>query len=130
MNILGLLFGLVSLILLCACSPMTYETCDTDGVIYENLLENHKEWIQFFKVQENKNKTITIRIKNFNYAVRFYALSSEKITIYVSTNSGIPASMLGESGYFYTLEDTLAFTDDRYKIAQLNERIYCYEKVR
>ena len=111
-----------------SCTPLQWEVCDINGVVYKSLVENQIEWVSFFEQSEYSNETIKIRINNFNYGIRKYATLSEAVTFYLPTNTGIPASLLGESGYFYTEDDVLEFDDDRFKILKLSDNIYCYER--
>lgn len=112
------------------CSPPKVETCDIDGSIYKTLLENQEEWVSFFTNPTNHNETVKVRINNFNYAIRQHNTSSDEVTIYIPTNTGIPASMLGESGYFYTNDSVLDFNDDRFRVTKLTDRTYCYERIK
>ena len=121
--------ALFFMLIIVSCSPIKFEVCDINGAVYKSLIKNYADWISFFKQAENENETLKIRINHFNYAVRLHANLTSGTTIYIPTNTGIPASIRGKSGYFYTEGNTLVFDDNRYRVTQLTDKIYCYERV-
>jgi len=125
-----LYLSLSVIIIAVSCTPIHWEVCDINGAVYKSLIENQAEWVSLLKQSEYENETIKIRINNFNYGIRKYSTSSEDITIYIPTNTGIPTSLLGRSGYFYTDDDALEFDDDRFRVLQLSDRTYCYERLK
>lgn len=126
-----ILFIIIPYACISACS-IQYEVCDINGVIYSIFKENYTDWVIFFQNPDNHEATIRFRSEGFNYGADLYSTTQNDLPIIIlPTNTGIPASIIGRSGYVYTPESEFNMGgDDRYSVLQLEPHFYCYQRIR
>jgi hypothetical protein len=128
----------VFMLMVISCSGLrSWETCDTDGAVYQMLVEHHQEWVDYFATRpqgverlETPNG-ITFRVENYPYVVRSLNTSTDgQPILLISTHEEYPGTFLGKAGYFYLPSGTFGYYYPELEIIQLSEHIYCYKKYR